>query len=100
MPVVAPVGTATLIDVALQVPIVVAVVPLKVTVLVPLVAPKLVPAIVTAAPTAAEVGDRLVMLGAATTVKLTPLLALPPTVTTTFPVVAPVGTVADNRGLT
>ena len=34
------------------------------------------------------------MLGAATTVKLTPLLALPPTVTTTSPVVAPVGTVA------
>ena len=33
------------------------------------------------------------MLGAAVvTVKLTPLLATPPTVTTTFPVVAPVGT--------
>jgi hypothetical protein len=33
------------------------------------------------------------MLGAAVvTVKLTPLLAAPPTVTTTFPVVAPVGT--------
>jgi hypothetical protein len=34
------------------------------------------------------------MLGAATTVKLLPLLAEPDTVTTTFPVVAPVGTVA------
>jgi len=34
------------------------------------------------------------MLGtAAVTVKLTPLLAAPPTVTTTFPVVAPLGTV-------
>jgi len=34
------------------------------------------------------------MLGAeAVTVKLTPLLAAPPTVTTTFPVVAPLGTI-------
>src|SRR5205814_317674 len=40
-----------------------------------------------------DVGLRLVMLGAGTvTVKLTPLLATPPTVTTTFPVVAPLGT--------
>src|SRR5262249_11536719 len=38
------------------------------------------------------VGDRLVRLGATVTVKLTPLLARPPTVTTTFPVVAPAGT--------
>ncbi len=43
---------------------------------------------------APEVGDRLVMLGVAATVKLTPLLAVPPTVTTTLPVVAPLGTVA------
>jgi len=49
---------------------------------------------VTEAPTAPEVTDKVVMLGAATTVKLTPLLALPPTVTTTLPVVAPVGTVS------
>ena len=34
------------------------------------------------------------MLGAGTTVNNTPLLALPLTVTTTFPVVAPVGTKA------
>ena len=34
------------------------------------------------------------MLGAASTVKLFPLLATPATVTTTFPVVAPTGTVA------
>lgn len=52
------------------------------------------PVIVTAAPTAPVVTERLVMLGAATTVKLFPLLAVPETVTTTFPVVAPVGTVA------
>src|SRR5439155_20941022 len=71
----------------------VAAVPLKVTVLLPWVAPKFVPAIVTAEPTAPEAGVRLVSLGAgAVTVKLTPLLACPPTVTTTFPVVAPGGT--------
>ena len=80
------------IDVALQLPIVVAVVPLNFTVLVPCVEPKFVPVIVTDAPTAPVVGDRLLMLGK--TVKVTPLLALPPTVTTTLPVVAPVGTVA------
>jgi len=51
-----------------------------------------VPVIVTEAPTAPVVGERLVMLGAATTVKLLPLLATPDTVTTTFPVVAPAGT--------
>ncbi len=49
--------------------------------------------IVTAAPTAPEVTDRLVMLGAGTTVKLDPLLATPLAFTTTFPVVAPLGTV-------
>lgn len=50
--------------------------------------------IVTAVPATPEVGFKLVMLGAGTvTVKFTPLLATPPTVTTTFPVVAPVGTV-------
>jgi hypothetical protein len=38
--------------------------------------------------------DKLLMLGAGTTVKLTPLLFTPPTLTTTFPVVAPEGTVA------
>ena len=91
-PVVAPLGTVTLIDVALQL-VTEAVVPLNFTVPFPCVDPKAVPVIVTAAPTAPEVGDKLVMLGAATTVKVTPLLATPPTVTTTLPVVAPVGTV-------
>jgi len=65
---------------------------LKLTVLDPCVAPKFVPVIATDAPTAPEAGDRLVMFGAATTVKLTPLLLTPPTVTTTLPVVAPLGT--------
>jgi hypothetical protein len=92
LPVVAPVGTVVWIEVALQF-VTVAVVPLNFTVPVPCVEPKFVPVIVTAVPTAPEVGDNLVVPGAGTTVKLTPLLALPPTVTTTLPVVAPVGTV-------
>jgi len=50
--------------------------------------------IVTAVPTAPEVTDKLVILGVATTVKLTPLLFTPLALTTTLPVVAPVGTVA------
>jgi len=51
-----------------------------------------VPVIVTDVPTVPEVGDRVVMLGVGVTVNETPLLATPLTVTTTFPVVAPVGT--------
>src|SRR5256886_3154114 len=71
----------------------VAAVPLNFTVLVPCVAPKLTPVIVTDVPRTPDVGLRLVMLGGGTvTVKLTPLVATPPTVTTTFPVVAPLGT--------
>jgi hypothetical protein len=92
-PVVAPVGTGTLILVAVQL-VGVPAVPLNLTVLLPWVDPKFVPVTVTGAPTAPEVGERLVMLGAETTVKLLPLLAVPETVTTTFPVVAPVGTLA------
>jgi hypothetical protein len=88
-PVVAPPGTGTTMLVALQLAGV-ALVPLNVTVLVPCVAPKVVPVIVTDVPIDPEVGDRLVIFGA--TVKLTPLLATPATVTTTFPVVAPLGT--------
>jgi hypothetical protein len=93
-PVIAPVGTVATIDVAVQFPIVVAVVPLNATVPVPCVVPKFVPVIVTNAPTAPVVGDKLVMLGAGTTVNDTPLLFTPPAVTTTLPAVAPVGTVA------
>ena len=94
MPVVAPAGTTATIEVALQLVIVVAAVPLNFAVPVPCGDPKLVPVIVTDAPTAPDVGDRLVMLGAATTVNALPLLATPLTVTTTLPVVAPVGTTA------
>jgi hypothetical protein len=91
LPVVAPVGTETAIEVALQAEAVAAV-PLNVTVLVPWVAPKFVPVIDTGAPTAAEDGDRLLIIGAGTTVNAAPALDTPPTVTTTLPVVAPVGT--------
>ena len=53
-------------------------------------APNVVPLIVTEVPTAPEVGARLFIFGA--TVKVTPLLACPLTVTITSPVVAPEGT--------
>lgn len=86
LPVVAPVGTGTVMLVALQV-VGEAVVPLNVTV--PVEA-KFVPLIVTDVPVAPEVGDRPVIFGV--NVKLTPLLACPPTVTTTFPLLAPLGT--------
>jgi hypothetical protein len=90
-PVVAPAGTVAAILVADH-DVGVAVTPLNETVLVPWVAPKLVPVIVTAVPTTPLVGDSAVMAGATVTVKGTPLLASPPTVTTTLPVVAPLGT--------
>jgi hypothetical protein len=69
--------------------------PLNVTVLAPWVAPKLAPVIVTGVPTLPLVGERLVRIGAAVvvvTVKGNALLAIPPTVTITLPVVAPEGT--------
>jgi hypothetical protein len=91
-PVVAPVGTVTAMLDALQL-VTVAAVPLNVTVPLPWLETKFVPIIVTAAPTAPVEVDRLVMLGAETTVKLEPLLFTPLANTTTFPVVAPLGTV-------
>jgi hypothetical protein len=92
-PVVAPVGTETVMLVALQQVLHgVASVPSNVTVLVPCVAPKFTPEIVTGEPIGPAVGDRFVMFGPDPTTNQTPLLALPPTVTTTFPEVAPLGT--------
>jgi len=91
LPVVAPLGTGTTMLVADQL-VGVAAVPLKVTVLVPQVAPKFVPLIVTDVPTGPLAGDRLVRLGAPVTENVSPLLAAPPTVTTTAPLVAPLGT--------
>src|SRR6266849_591072 len=94
LPVVAPLGTAAVMLAALQL-VATAAVPLNVTLLVPCVGPKFAPLIVTDAPTNPEVGLKVVMLGAGTvTVKLTPLLATPPTATTALPVVAPLGTAA------
>ena len=90
-PVVAALGTVATIEVAIQL-VAVASVPLKLTVPVPCGEPKFVPVIVTDAPTGPEFGERLLITGAGTTVNKTPLLACPPTVTITLPVVAPVGT--------
>jgi hypothetical protein len=91
LPVVPPFGTSTTMLVEFQL-VGVATMPLKATLLVPCEAPKFVPVIVTEVVTGPEVGLRLVMLGGTITVKRTPLLARPPTVTTTLPVVAPLGT--------
>jgi hypothetical protein len=92
-PVVAAAGTGATMLVVLQL-VAVAAVPLNLTVPVPCFAPKFAPVIVTGVPTGPEAGLRLVMLGAGAvvTVNAAPLLATPPTVTTAFPVVAPIGT--------
>src|SRR5690348_13004354 len=92
-PVAAPAGTGATIWVSFQL-VVLATTPLNEMklVLVPTVGPKFVPVIVTDVPMGPDVGFRLVMLGGGVTVKGTLLLACPPTVTTTFPVVAPEGT--------
>jgi len=91
-PVVAPLGTGAVITVDAQLEGV-ATVPLKVTTLDPCVDPNPVPETVTEVPTFPEFGLRLVILGNVPTMKNAPLLDRPPAVvTTTFPVVAPVGT--------
>src|SRR5207245_3397379 len=87
-PVVAPLGTGATMLVADH-DVGVAVVPLNLTAVAPCVAPKFVPVIVTEAPTAPLVGDSEVSVAVGTTVNAMPLLATPPTVTVTFPVVAP-----------
>src|SRR4051812_21042739 len=92
LPVVAPAGAGTTM-LAADHAVGIAAVPLKVTVLVPFVAPKLVPVTVTGVPTGPLAGASEVIVGGAPViVQVTPLLAIPPTVTTTFPVVAPTGT--------
>lgn len=62
LPVVAPEGTGTLMEVGLQL-VGVAAVPLNVTELVPCDVPKFVPVIVTDVPTTAASGVRLLILG-------------------------------------
>ena len=86
-----PLGTGATMLVALQL-VGVATVPPKVTVLLPCDAPKSVPVIVTEVPAKPEVGLIPVILGPGlVTVNVTPLVAIPPTVTMTLPVFAPVG---------
>jgi uncharacterized protein YjeT (DUF2065 family) len=94
LPVTAPAGTGAITLVPLQL-VGVALTAPNMTVLVPCVAPKFAPVIVSRVPTTPELGLKLVILGAGlvvVTVKLAPLLAWPPTVTTTLPVTAPTGT--------
>src|SRR5215472_9645269 len=70
--------------------------PLNVTEPVPWELPKPLPLMTMVAPGGPEFGCSALMPGGGITVKLTPLLATPPaTVTTTLPVVAAAGTVAD-----
>ena len=90
LPVFAPVGTVTVMLVALQLANVVAAVPPNVTEFPVWLEPKFVPVMVICVPTGPEVWLKLLMFGA--TVKATALLAAPDTVTTTLPVVAAAGT--------
>ena len=94
-PVDVPAGTNAVMAVFDQELIVVAVVPLNVTVLDPCVVPKFEPLIDTAEPAPPDAGVALVMYGVVITVKVTPLLSSPLTVTTTLPVVAPLGTFTE-----
>jgi hypothetical protein len=91
LPVAAPEGTVATMLVELQLEMVAASVP-NFTPPLPCVEPKFDPVIVITEPTAPVFGARLVMLGAGVSVNVDPLLACPPTVTTTGPLVAPVGT--------
>jgi hypothetical protein len=98
-PEVAPAGTAATICELLQLTIETAGVPLKRTELVPLEEPKFEPAMVTWVSITPDKGATELMTGLAggggtVTVKVTPLLVSPFTVTVSGPVVAPVGTVA------
>ena len=92
-PVAAPVGTGVTMLMLFQL-VGVAATPLKVIVLLACVVPKLAPLIVTGVPATPEVGDRLIIIGVGITAKSSLLLAIPPTVTTTYPVVALLGTMA------
>ena len=92
VPVVAPLGTVALMEVAEVRVTAVAATPLNVT---EVALPRLVPVSVTTVPTTPEVGVKLVIVGGPITVKLLALVAVPPSVVTvTLPVVAPAGIVA------
>jgi hypothetical protein len=90
LPVVAPVGTRALTVVALSTVKVDAAVPLKLTAVAPV---RFFPVIVTSVPAEPDEGENVVMAGAATTVKLVALVAVPSGVPTVIgPVAAPAGT--------
>src|SRR3972149_3516715 len=88
-PVAAPMGMSAVMPVSLHV-VVLSGAPFKVTVLPPFVVPKFEPFIIIVLFAGPDAGERLVISGV--TVKVTPVLDMPPTVTTTGPVLAPVGT--------
>ena len=93
LPLVAPAGTGATMRVFDQL-VVRATTPLKsrLLALVPTVGPKFVPVTLTEVPMGPAFGLTPVMFGGGVTVKGRGLLCVPPTVTTTFPVVAPAGT--------
>lgn len=82
-----PDGTVNAIEVLLQL-VGLTLLPANVTVLPPWVEPKFEPEIVTEVPGPPDVGERLFRIGLGITVKVFGLLAIPPTVTITGPVVA------------
>src|SRR5467141_1947826 len=92
-PLVAPTGTGATMSVLDQL-VVRATMPLKSSelALVPTVGPKFVPFTLTTVPMGPALGLTPLMFGGGVTVKGRPLLCVPPTVTTTFPVFAPAGT--------
>jgi len=90
---VAPDG-ATAVTLVLLQEVTEATVPLKVMELPPCVLPKPEPAITTAEPGAPLLGVKVEMLGGGTTVKSTPALGIPATLTTTLPVLIPAGAIA------
>src|SRR5262245_29886639 len=92
LPVVTPAGTVVAMLVADH-DVGIADVPLNFTALLPCSGSKLARCIVTAAPSGLVGGAAEVIVAVGTTVNATPLLETPPTVTVTFPVDAPAGTV-------
>src|SRR6266404_1152629 len=95
-PLVAPAGTGATMRVSDQL-VVRAAMPLNSSklALVPTVGPKFVPVTLTTVPMGPALGLTPLMFGGGVTVKGRPLLGDPPTLTTTFPVVAPTGTGAS-----
>jgi len=95
VPLVVPLGTATTILVAVSLLMVVAAVPLNKTLV---SAPRPDPSIVTILPATTDVGDKPVIDGVGSTVKLTVLVVTPPgSVIVIAPLAAPTGTTTDTR---